>query len=111
MLALADPPMLSHLLLESPWALVATGIVLGLALRTLAKQRGDKKLEKIFGDPWREWSSTTPALIPKSIAPKSGDGDSWSFAKSMNQNYEPVIVAYSLFWLWWLSTQLPAAAG
>lgn len=68
----------------------------------------DKKLERIFGDPWREWSSRTPALIPRNLVPKSGgDGTSWSFAKSLRQNWEPVIVVYSLFWLWWLYQQLP----
>lgn len=68
----------------------------------------DKKLEGIFGDAWREWSANIPALIPRSLAPKSGDGSSWSFAKSLRQNWEPVIVAYSLFWLWWLWRQLPS---
>jgi hypothetical protein len=68
----------------------------------------DKKLEGIFGDAWREWSANIPALMPRSLAPKSGDGSSWSFAKSLKQNWEPVIVAYSLFWLWWLWRQLPS---
>jgi hypothetical protein len=68
----------------------------------------DKKLEGIFGDAWREWSANIPALMPRSLAPKSGDGSSWSFAKSQKQNWEPAIVAYSLFWLWWLWRQLPS---
>jgi hypothetical protein len=68
----------------------------------------DKKLEGIFGDAWREWSANIPALIPRSLAPKSGDGSSWSFAKSLKQNWEPAIVVYSLFWLWWLWRQLPS---
>ena len=68
----------------------------------------DKKLHRIFGDSWLVWSSKTPALIPKSLAVKSDAGTSWSFAKSMKQNWEPVIVVYSLFWLWWIWEQLPA---
>ena len=68
----------------------------------------DKKLHRIFGDSWLVWSSKTPALIPKGLAFKSADGTSWSFAKSMKQNWEPVIVAYALFWLWWIFAQLPA---
>jgi len=68
----------------------------------------DGKLEKIFGDSWRAWSAKIPALVPRRLIPKSDPGSSWSFAKSMKQNYEPLIVAYSLFWLWWLYTQLPA---
>ena len=68
----------------------------------------DKKLYGIFGESWLEWSSRTPALVPNSLALKSDEGASWSFAKSLKQNWEPVIVAYALFWLWWLYTQLPA---
>lgn len=67
----------------------------------------DSKLHTIFGDAWVEWSARTPALIPRSLLPKAGDGTSWSFAKSMKVNWEPVIVVYSLFWLYWLWTQLP----
>lgn len=68
----------------------------------------DNKLHKIFGDAWLEWSLRTPALVPRSLIPKSGDGTSWSFTKSMKVNWEPVIVIYSLFWLYWLWLQLPA---
>jgi protein-S-isoprenylcysteine O-methyltransferase Ste14 len=69
----------------------------------------DRKLHGIFGDSWLAWSSRTPALIPRTLSPGSGEGTSWSFAKSMKQNWEPVIVVYSLFWLWWLWTQVPGS--
>ncbi len=68
----------------------------------------DRKLNGIFGDAWRQWSARTPALIPRGLIPKSGDGTSWSFAKSMKVNWEPVIVVYSLACLYWLYMQLPA---
>jgi protein-S-isoprenylcysteine O-methyltransferase Ste14 len=68
----------------------------------------DGKLEVLFGDPWRAWSARIPALIPRSFIPKFDAGTSWSFAKSMKQNWEPVIVVYALACLWWLWTQLPA---
>jgi hypothetical protein len=68
----------------------------------------DRKLNGIFGDAWQQWSARTPALIPRGLIPKSGDGTSWSFAKSMKVNWEPVIVVYSLACLYWLYTQLPA---
>ncbi len=67
----------------------------------------DKKLHGIFGDAWQEWSVHTPALIPRGLIPKGGEGTSWSFAKSMKVNWEPVIVVYSLACLYWLYTQLP----
>lgn len=69
----------------------------------------DNKLHGIFGDSWKEWSTRTPALIPRSIIPEFGAGASWSFAKSMRVNYEPVIVVYSVFWLYWLWTKLPTS--
>jgi len=67
----------------------------------------DKKLHKIFGDAWLEWSARTPALIPRSLAPKFGEDTSWSFAKSMRVNWEPVIVVYALACLFWIWTRLP----
>jgi protein-S-isoprenylcysteine O-methyltransferase Ste14 len=70
----------------------------------------DSKLEKIFGDSWRAWSSKIPALMPRGIVPSFDQDSAWSLAKSWKQNYEPIIVVYSLFWLWWLYKQLPAAA-
>ena len=70
----------------------------------------DKKLNRIFGDSWVEWSSRTPALVPRGLIPASGEGTSWSLAKSMKVNWEPVIVAYSLFWLYWMWTKLPAGS-
>lgn len=71
----------------------------------------DSKLQRIFGDAWQAWSKSTPALIPRRLVPDFGDGTSWSFAKSMKVNWEPVIVVYSLFWLWWLYNKLPAQLG
>jgi uncharacterized membrane protein len=68
----------------------------------------DRKLNGIFGDAWSEWSGRTPALIPRSLSGMGAGDSSWSFAKSMKQNLEPVIVVYSFFWLWWLWQQLPA---
>ncbi len=67
----------------------------------------DSKLHKIFGDAWSGWSARTPALIPRSLIPQTGEGTGWSLAKSMKVNWEPVIVVYSLFWLYWLWAQLP----
>lgn len=67
----------------------------------------DKKLNRIFGDSWVEWSSRTPALVPRGLIPSAGEGTSWSLAKSMKVNWEPVIVVYSLFWLYWMWAKLP----
>jgi protein-S-isoprenylcysteine O-methyltransferase Ste14 len=66
----------------------------------------DNKLHGIFGDPWVEWSSKTPALIPRGLKFTSSESTGWSFMKSLKQNWEPVIVVYSFFWLWWMWQEL-----
>ena len=71
--------------------------------------RAEVLLERIFGDPWREWSARTPALIPNKFAGGGPSENHWSFAKSLRANLEPVIVIYALICLWWLWRQLPAA--
>jgi hypothetical protein len=67
----------------------------------------DKKLERIFGDSWRSWSAHTPALVPRKFSSDGSSDNQWSFAKSMRENWEPVIVVYSIVCLWWLWRQLP----
>ena len=69
----------------------------------------DNKLERIFGDSWRAWSANTPALMPRHVSGNQSSENHWSFIKSMRQNWEPVIVVYSLVCLWWLWKQLPFA--
>jgi protein-S-isoprenylcysteine O-methyltransferase Ste14 len=69
----------------------------------------DNKLERIFDDSWRAWSANTPALMPRRISGNQSSENHWSFMKSMRQNWEPVIVVYSLVCLWWLWKQLPFA--
>lgn len=71
----------------------------------------DRKLHKIFGDAWLDWSGNTPALLPKTLNPGSSEHTGWSFTKSLKQNYEPVIVAYSVFWLWWAWQLLPTGVS
>jgi protein-S-isoprenylcysteine O-methyltransferase Ste14 len=70
----------------------------------------DRKLEGIFGDEWRAWSATVPAVLPRSI--KVRDGGNWSFGRSWNENYELIVVVYTVLcllviewklgWLPWL---------
>jgi hypothetical protein len=56
----------------------------------------DRKLHSIFGDTWKEWSSRTPALMPKfSNSGYVGSGQ-WSLAKSMKKNGELAITLFVL---------------
>jgi protein-S-isoprenylcysteine O-methyltransferase Ste14 len=57
----------------------------------------DRKLRGIFGGEWEQWSQSVPAVIPASLRFRGGGG--WSFQTSMMQNYEPVIVLFTLVWL------------
>ena len=67
----------------------------------------DRKLKSLFPDAWEEWASITPALMPKMDLKSTMNGNifskldlrSWSLNKSLMTNYEPVIVAYVLIWL------------
>lgn len=66
----------------------------------------DSKLHKIFGTEWEKWRGATKALIPSLSPYPSEDKGDWSFAKSMRDNGEPIIVAFLLFWLGYLYTQI-----
>jgi protein-S-isoprenylcysteine O-methyltransferase Ste14 len=60
----------------------------------------DRKLHAIFGESWEAWSGTVPAVIPRSLWIR--DGGSWSFETCWKQNYEVIIVIYTIFWLAWI---------
>jgi protein-S-isoprenylcysteine O-methyltransferase Ste14 len=64
----------------------------------------DRKLRRIFGEPCAEWQRATPAVIPRSLAPKPGGN--WSLRTSLSRNAEPLVVVYSLFWLAWIYRQV-----
>ena len=67
----------------------------------------DRKLRRIFGNQWENWNARVPALMPRSMALGQLASGGWSFAKSLRQNAEPLVVAWVLFWLNWLWRQLP----
>ncbi len=64
----------------------------------------DHKLHGIFGDDWVAWSGTVPAVIPRSLRIRGGG--SWSFETSWKQNYEAIIVVYTIFWLVYIGRQI-----
>lgn len=64
----------------------------------------DRKLHGIFGEAWEVWSNTVPAVIPRSLQIR--DGGSWSFETSWKQNYEAIIVVYTIFWLVYIGRQV-----
>jgi len=69
----------------------------------------DLKLHKLFGEEWESWSKDIPALLPRSVIPKTNPENGWSFMKSLKQNAEPLVVIWVVFWIYWIWTLLPSA--
>ena len=66
----------------------------------------DRKLHGIFGDQWVQWRQRMPALIPAVGNWRELKSGEWSFTKSLKENLEPVIVAFLVFWAWYLWRQI-----
>ncbi len=54
----------------------------------------DRKLHRIFGEDWEQWSRRTPALIPNIANIGQLFSGNWSFAKSTKKNGEIFIAVY-----------------
>jgi protein-S-isoprenylcysteine O-methyltransferase Ste14 len=67
----------------------------------------DRKLHRIFGAAWEEWSARTPALMPRlRDVPPAGVGDRrWSLAVSNQRNGELVFVLLALVSAAWVAWQ------
>lgn len=76
------------------WGFVVLAVFLYVYYPTAVSYE-DYKLEKLFGEQWRDWSAKTPALIPRSLFSR-GQAGRWSFSNSMSRNYEPVIAVVLL---------------
>ena len=68
----------------------------------------DRKLQRIFGAAWDEWSARTPALVPRfgSIpAARSGDRR-WSISVSSMRNGEIVLLLFAIGCMAWIAWRL-----
>ena len=68
----------------------------------------DRKLHRLFGAAWEQWSARTPALLPRlgGVPPASAGDRRWSLAVSNTRNGELVFVALALLcaaWIAWLA--------
>ena len=64
----------------------------------------DRKLRRIFGAPWEQWSRTVPAVLPRGLRP-TGPA-SWSLMTSVRQNAEPIVIAFTLICIGWIGTRV-----
>lgn len=66
----------------------------------------ERKLERLFGATWREYTRSTRALLPSFAArpPRSDTG--WSLQKSLALNLEPLIAVFILGLFVWIWTKL-----
>ena len=66
----------------------------------------DAKLDRLFGEEWRSWSSNIHALIPGFTNRAGSTSSEWSFKQSLFKNGEPVIVLYLIGCMYLLITRL-----
>ena len=69
----------------------------------------DNKLERIFGDEWREWSGNIRAIIPGKYRWQDLKTGGWDTYQSLIRNGELPISLYLLscgIWLWVVSHSL-----
>jgi len=67
----------------------------------------DRKLHRLFGAAWENWSARTPALMPRfgGASPGVAGDRSWSFAVSTKRNGELALIAFELgcaAWVAWI---------
>ena len=86
------------------WWAVVVSAVFWLFYYPAAIEYEDRKLHSIFGDDWKSWSMDVPAVIPGGLRIRSGG--SWSFRTSWKENYELIIVIYTLLCLAYIVNKL-----
>jgi len=64
----------------------------------------DRKLHRIFGAAWEQWSGSVPAVIPRRFWP-AGPA-SWSLMTSVRQNVEPIVIAFTLICIGWIGARV-----
>ncbi len=64
----------------------------------------DTKLEGLFGDDWRAWSSNIPAMFPTSLNWQANTEAEWNTRQSLIRNGELIYSIYMVgcaVWLWY----------
>lgn len=65
----------------------------------------DRKLQRLFGAAWEQWSARTPALMPRvgSVAPAQAGDRRWSLGVSSWRNGEIVLFVFELACVGWVA--------
>jgi protein-S-isoprenylcysteine O-methyltransferase Ste14 len=79
----------------NPWV-VAVLVAFWLIWYPSAIRYEDRKLERLFGDPWREWSRGTNAVFPNRFQLGSLLEADWNARQSLFRNGEAWITLYLL---------------
>ena len=66
----------------------------------------DRKLRRIFGERWSDWSVEVRALMPRRRPFPSDQRVQWSFSQSLRRNGEPIIMLYLIGCAIWLHVKL-----
>ncbi len=77
------------------WWILAITVIFFWFFYPPAIKYEDAKLLKIFGDPWKKWSSQVPALMPRFSPYPHRSEDTWNLKRAIGRNGE----MYILIWV------------
>lgn len=83
-------------LASAHWGVLALVIFFLLFYYPAAIRYEDSKLERIFGDAWRAWSQSVPAMFPTRLRWQSNTDAEWNARQSLLRNGELPISIYLL---------------
>jgi hypothetical protein len=78
------------------WIFVIIFVLFFLFYYPPAIRYEDAKLERIFGDEWRNWSGSIPAMIPNRLRWTPNLEATWNMRQSLLRNGELIISVYLL---------------
>jgi len=76
------------------WVVWITVVLFFLFYYPAAIRYEDHKLEGIFGEDWRSWSSDTPAMFPTRLKWRTNTEAEWNLRQSLIRNGELVYTVY-----------------
>lgn len=83
-------------LASAHWGVLALVIFFLLFYYPAAIRYEDSKLERIFGDAWRAWSQSVPAMFPTRLRWQANSDAEWNARQSLLRNGELPISIYLL---------------